>query len=66
MIPKLRDDLQMIKEECYRGDFEQILELPSHVYFDKIHSTLTAENILMITVPKVIQPEKISIKVQYE
>ena len=26
-----------LKEECYRGTIQQIIDLPPNIYFDKIH-----------------------------
>jgi HSP20 family molecular chaperone IbpA len=54
--PKLKVDLAQQQQECYRGDFEQTIDLPPHVYFDRIHSAVSAENVLTITVPKSLQP----------
>ncbi|HKL44458.1 MAG TPA: Hsp20/alpha crystallin family protein [Candidatus Absconditabacterales bacterium] len=61
---ELRDDCVPLKEECYRGDIEQKLDLPPQAYFDKIHSKLTSDNILQIIVPKSIVPEKIELEVE--
>jgi hypothetical protein len=36
------------------------------VYFDKIHSKLSADNILQIIVPKALIPEKIALEVEYD
>ncbi len=61
--PLLKETYVPLKEECYRGLFEKRIELPDHVYFDKISSELTPENILRIIVPKVLKPDEIPIKV---
>jgi len=61
--PLLKEDLMMQQEECYRWEFEQKIPLPPHVYFDRIHSEVTPDNILMITVPKALQPGKMKIGV---
>ncbi len=61
---ELRDDCVPLKEECYRWDIEQKLDLPPQAYFDKIHSKLTSDNILQIIVPKSIVPEKIELEVE--
>ena len=61
---ELRDDCVPLKEECYRWDIEQKLDLPPQAYFDKIHSKLTSDNILQIIVPKSIVPEKIKLEVE--
>lgn len=61
---ELKDDCVPLKEECYRWDIEQKLDLPPQAYFDKIHSKLTSDNILQIIVPKSIVPEKIKLEVE--
>lgn len=61
---ELKDDCVPLKEECYRWDIEQKLDLPPQAYFDKIHSKLTWDNILQIIVPKSIVPEKIKLEVE--
>ena len=60
-----KEDCIPLKEDCYRGNIEQILELPPQAYFDKIHSKLSVDNILQIIVPKSIVPEKIELEVEY-
>lgn len=64
--PKVKDNLIPLKEDCYRGEITQEIDLPPQVYFDKIHSKLTPENILQIIVPKALVPEKISLEVEYD
>lgn len=54
--PLLKEDLIMQQDECYRWVFSQKIQLPPYVYFDRIHSEITPENILIITVPKSIHP----------
>ncbi len=61
---ELKDDCVPLKEDCYRWDIEQKLDLPPQAYFDKIHSKLTSDNILQIIVPKSIVPEKIKLEVE--
>ncbi len=61
----LKDDCVPLKEECYRGELEQRLDLPPQAYFDKIHSKLSIDNILQIIVPKSIVPDKIELEVEY-
>ena len=63
---KIKDNLIPLKEECYRWQIEQIIDLPPQVYFDKIHSKLTPDNTLQIIVPKALIPEKISLEVEYD
>ncbi|MDD2537273.1 MAG: Hsp20/alpha crystallin family protein [Candidatus Absconditabacteria bacterium] len=64
--PQLKESCLPIQEECYRGPIELIIDIPPQVYFDKIHSKLTADNTLQIIVPKAIVPEKITLEVEYE
>lgn len=54
--PKLKEDLALQQEECYRGQFTQEIQLPPYVYFDRIHSAVSTDNVLTITVPKSLQP----------
>jgi len=62
--PKLKDDYKVLKEDCYRGKLEKDIDLPPQVYFDRIHSKLSADNILEIIIPKVVIPEKIEVEVE--
>jgi len=62
----LKDDFVPLKEECYRWPIHIEIDLPPQVYFDKIHSKLTPENILEITIPKALVPEKIALEVEYD
>lgn len=64
-IPNIKDNLLALKQNCFRWNFEKTIELPQNVYFDKIHSKLTNENILIIIVPKIIIPEKIRLEVEW-
>ncbi len=64
--PKVKDHLIPLREDCYWGEINQVIDLPPQVYFDKIHSKLTPENILQIIVPKALVPEKISLEVEYD
>ena len=64
--PKVKDNLIPLREECYRWEITQVIDLPPQVYFDKIHSKLTSDNILQIIVPKALVPEKISLEVEYD
>lgn len=61
---QLKDDCVPLKEECYRWNIKQKLDLPPQAYFDKIHSKLTSDNVLKIIVPKSIVPEKIELEVE--
>lgn len=62
--PTLKDDFMLVKEDCYRGPINQILDLPPQVYFDKIHSKISADNVLHIIIPKAIVPEKIDLEIE--
>lgn len=64
--PSIKPHLIPLKEECYRWKIEQVIDLPPQVYFDKIHSKVTADNVLEIIVPKALIPEKIDIEVEYD
>lgn len=64
--PKFKDNLIPLKEECYRWEISQTIELPPEVYFEKIHSKLSTDNILTIIVPKAIIPDKIKLEVEYD
>lgn len=63
--PQIKDDLIPLKQDCYRGKFTHIIDLPANIYFDRIHSKITEENILMIIIPKQITPEKIKLEIAY-
>jgi HSP20 family molecular chaperone IbpA len=64
--PMIKDNLLPLKESCYRWPIQQEIDLPPQVYFDKIHSKLSADNILQIIVPKALIPEKIALEVEYD
>jgi len=57
----MKDTLMPIQEKCFRGAFEKVIALPSSVYFDRIHSELSKDNVLTIIIPKVIVPERIMV-----
>lgn len=63
--PNLKENLMALQEESYWWDFEKVVELPQNVYFDKIHSHLTKDNVLVVIIPKVRIPEKIKLEVQF-
>lgn len=63
-IPNLKEIMSPIQQECFRWSFGKTIQLPQNIYFDKIQSTLTKENILLIIVPKIMIPEKIKLDVQ--
>lgn len=62
-MPAMKDSVVALSEQCFWGSFEKRIELPDHVYFEKIYSELTPENTLLITVPKVMRPDEIPVKI---
>jgi HSP20 family molecular chaperone IbpA len=62
--PKLKEDFVIQQEECYRWDFTQEVQLPPYIYFDRIQSTVTPDNILVITIPKSVHPGKMKVDVK--
>ena len=62
--PALKENLLPIKEECYWWELKQTIDLPSQIYFNKIHSKLSPENILEIIIPKALIPEKITVEIE--
>lgn len=63
VMPKLKESTVPLSEQCFWGSFEKRIELPDHVYFDKIHSELTSENTLVVTIPKILRPDEIPVKI---
>jgi len=63
VVPTMKNSVVPLSEQCFWGSFEKRIDLPDHVYFDKIHSELTTENILVITIPKVLRPDAIPVKI---
>jgi len=66
VVYNTKDDLIPLKQECYRWPIELQIDLPPHVYFDKIHSKLTDSNILEIIIPKSLSPDQIKLEIEYE
>jgi len=64
--PLIKDNLIPLKESCYWWPIYQEIDLPPQIYFDKIHSKLSADNVLQIVVPKALIPEKIALEVEYD
>lgn len=62
--PKLKDALAPKQQKCFWGSFVKHVTLPANSYFNNIHSTLTPENILIVTVPKVFIPEELTVDIQ--
>lgn len=63
---KLKDDFIPLKESCYRWPIKLEIDLPPQCYFDKIHSKISADNVLEIIVPKALIPGKIELEVEYD
>jgi HSP20 family molecular chaperone IbpA len=64
--PMIKETLLPLKESCYRGPIHQEIDLPPQVYFDKIHSKLSPDNILQVIIPKALIPERIELEVEYD
>ena len=64
--PEVKENLIPLKEECYWGAIQQVIDLPPQVYFDKIHSKLSTDNTLQVIIPKAIVPSKIALEVEYD
>jgi len=64
--PTVKKSLLPLKQQCYWWTIETQIDLPAQVYFDKIHSKLSPENILEIIVPKALVPSKIAVEVSYD
>lgn len=63
VLPYIKESAVPLQETCFWWVFEKRIDLPDHIYFDKIHSELTPENVLMIVVPKVMRPDEIPVKI---
>lgn len=63
--PKVKADLEPMQQECFRGDFTVEVQLPPDITVDRIHSTVSADNILQIIVPKALVPEKLKVNIAY-
>lgn len=63
VCPVLKDSSVPLQEMCFWWVFEKRIELPDHVYFNKIHSELTPENVLIIIVPKILRPDTIPVTI---
>lgn len=64
IFPPLKENLVAIKEDCYWGGISLVIDLPSQVYFDQIHSKLTPDNVLQIIIPKANIPDSIPLEIQ--
>ena len=58
--------LKDLPEDKHLQEFRQEVELPPHIYFDRIQSSISSENILQIIVPKSLKPEKMKVDVNYK
>lgn len=61
--PIVKETLALAHSECYWWEFSHVIDLPMTIYYDKIFSQLTNDNVLVITVPKLFIPEHLSIEV---
>ena len=62
--PTIKPSLTPTTQSCYRGAFEKRIQLPATSFFNGIQSTLTPENILIITVPKVLIPKHLAVTIE--
>lgn len=63
--PKVKGDLQPVQQECFWGEFTVEVQLPPDITVDRIHSSISSENILQIIVPKALVPEKMKVSIDY-
>lgn len=61
--PSIKPSLVVKSSNCYWGKFVSRVPLPANTAFDRIHSRLNPENILIIVVPKIILPESIPVEI---
>lgn len=62
--PSVKESLTPRDQQCYRWSFEKSITIPSTSFFNGIVSTLSPENILIITIPKVMVPKNIPVTVE--
>mgnify|MGYP003595298649 CR=1 FL=1 len=62
--PVLNEKYVVIHDQCFWGGFEKKIDLPQSVYFDKIYSELSPDNVLSIVVPKLIIPEQVPVVIK--
>ncbi len=62
--PVSREQYVLLRDQCFRWEFEKKIELPELLYFDKMYSELSPENILTIVIPKVLIPESIPVVIK--
>lgn len=63
--PLLNEHFVVLQDQCFWGEFKKTIDLPTSVYFDKIQSKFLDTNILLIIIPKVIIPEKLSLPIEF-
>jgi len=63
IAPIMKESAVPLSQQCFWGTFEKRIELPDHIYFDKIHSELSPNNILIVTVPKMLRPDSVPVKI---
>jgi len=63
-MPPIKEDLMSVRWDCYRWKFSQMIDLPVGIYLDRIHSKITADNILFIVVPKILTPDNVQIEIE--
>lgn len=63
VAPYMKDTVVPLSQQCFWWTFEKRIELPDHVYFDKIHSELNTQNVLIVTIPKIMRPDEIPVKI---
>lgn len=61
---KLRDDCICVQQSCYRWAINLTIDLPPHISYSQIHSSLSPDNILTIVVPKNTVPETIPLTIE--
>lgn len=63
-MPTLKKHLAQTLGSCFRWSFQRRIPLHGKIAFDRIHSQLTPENILMIVVPKILLPDQIAVDIK--
>lgn len=61
---KTKENFAVLEANCYRWDINFAIDLPQDLYFKDIKSTLSPENILMVTIPKTIEPDDIFVNIE--
>jgi HSP20 family molecular chaperone IbpA len=63
-LPMIADKYVPMQEQCFWGTFEKTITLPEKIYYEKIYSELSTDNILKIVVPKLITPETVAVVIR--